>query len=455
MLLKLMNIDKRIKKVFADLFPINRSLTGKGVEETFNYLLKYFLPNGEIKSIPSGTKVFDWVVPDEWNVDDGYILNRKGEKIVDFKKSNLHVMSYSDSVNKTVNSNELLKHIYTLPKYPNRIPYRTSYFNKTWGFCCAHELLKSKKFISPFKVFIQSTFNSKGSLKWLECIKKGRTKKEILISTYCCHPSLANDNLSGIILAAFLFEYLSKLDTKYTYRLVVAPETIGAISFLSQANTKKIIGGMVLSCVAGPGKISIKEGFDTNHFMNESAHLAIKSKFNKDYLTYPFVPVGSDERQYSTPGFRIVTPSIHKSKYYEYNEYHTSADNLNYVSSKSFIESLEAHKRWISLIESYCYPKLINQFCELQLGKRDLYPQVGGTINQDAHRENEKGKYKRIFNFSDKVNLSGAHLEGFQWLMHLADGSISNFEIAKRSKLDITVVNQAIAAMFQKNLLKL
>lgn len=450
-----MNLESRIEKVFSDLFPINRSLSGEGVDKTFDYLIEHFLPSGEVKSISSGMKVFDWVVPNEWNVDDGYIVNGTGEKIVDFKDSNLHVMSYSEPVNKTVNTAELLNHIYTLPKYPDRIPYRTSYYSKNWGFCCAHDLTESEKFVPPFNVVIKSSFNSKGSLKWLEHVKKGRTEKEILISTYCCHPSLANDNLSGIVLAVFLFDYLSKLDTKYTYRLVIAPETIGAISFLSQTNTKNIIGGMVLSCVAGPDKISIKEGFDVNHFMNQSAHLAICSHANEDYLIYPFVPDGSDERQYSSPGFRIVTPSIHKSKYYEFNEYHTSADNLDFVSSASLIESLNVHKSWIGLIESYCFPKSTNQFCEFQLGKRDLYPQVGGTMNQEAHIENKSGSQKRLFNFEDEVELSGAHLEAFKWLMHLADGSISNFDIAKKSKLDVNIVNQAIAAMFQKDLLEL
>ncbi len=450
-----MSLEERIEKVFADLFPINRSLTGKGVYETFNYLLENFSLNGELKSIPSGTQVFDWVVPDEWNINDGYILNGAGEKIIDFKDSNLHVMSYSAPVDKIVNADELRNHIYTLPKYPDRIPYRTSYYKKNWGFCCSHNLFKSDKFYPPFQVFIDSSFNSDGNLSWLECVKKGQTEKEILISTYCCHPSLANDNLSGIVLAAFLFEYLSKLDTKYTYRLVVLPETIGAISFLSQTNKKKIIGGMVLSCVAGPDKLSIKEGFDPNHFMTESAHLAVKSCVGEEYLTYPFVPDGSDERQYSTPGFRIVTPSIHKSKYYEFDEYHTSADDLDFVKPKSLVETLEVHKNWIGLIESYCYPKRTNEFCEFHLGKRNLYPHLGGTLNQKAHHENEVGNHQRLFSFEDEVDLTGAHLDTFNWLMHLADGTISNFDIAKRSKLDISIVNEAIAAMYQKELLEL
>lgn len=450
-----MSLKKRVESAFSDLFPINRSLTGKGVHKTFDYLLNNFPLHGEVKSVPSGTKVFDWIVPDEWNIDDGYILNGAGKKIVDFKESNLHVMSYSVPVDKIVDADELRKHIYTIPRYPDRIPYRTSYYNKNWGFCCSDNLLKSEQFFPPFKVFIDSSFNSNGNLSWLECVKKGRREDEILISTYCCHPSLANDNLSGVILAAFLFEYLSKLDTKFTYRLVVLPETIGAISFLSQANKKNIVGGMVLSCVAGPDKLSIKEGFEKNHFMNQSAHLALKSSVGEEYLTYPFVPNGSDERQYSSPGFRIVTPSIHKSKYYEFDEYHTSADDLNFVKSESLLEALEVHKKWINLIESYCHPKRVNAFCEFQLGKRDLYPNIGGTLNQQAFHDNEGGSNHRLFNFKDDVILKGAHLDAFHWLMHLADGNISNFEISKQSKLDILVINEAIAAMHQKDLLEL
>ena len=450
-----MSLKERVEAVFSDLFPINRSITGRGVHETFDYLLNNFPLHGEIKSIPCGTKVFDWIVPDEWNIDDGYILNGAGEKIVDFKKSNLHVMSYSAPVNKIVDEDELRKHLHTIPRYPDRIPYRTSYYNKNWGFCCSENLLKSEQFFPPFKVLIDSSFNSNGNLNWLECTKKGRIEDEILISTYCCHPSLANDNLSGVVLAAFLFEYLSKLDTKFTYRLVVLPETIGAISFLSQANTKNIVGGMVLSCVAGPDKLSIKEGFDSNHFMNQSAHWAVKSSVSEEYLTYPFVPNGSDERQYSTPGFRIVTPSIHKSKYYEFDEYHTSADDLSFVKSESLLEALGVHKTWINLIESYCHPKLINTFCELQLGKRNLYPNIGGTLNHKNHDENKIFSYDRLFNFNDTVTLNGTHLDAFNWLMHLADGTNSNFEISKQSKLDISVVNEAIAAMFQKDLLEL
>ena len=201
--------------------------------------------------------------------------------------------------------------------------------------------------------------------------------------------------------------------------------------------------------------ISIKDGFNKEHFVNQAAHLALKKCVGKEYLTYPFVPNGSDERQYSTPGFRIVTPSIHKSKYYEYDEYHTSADNLNYISASALLETFEVHKEWISLIENYCFPRRKEMCCEFQLGKRDLYPSIGGTLYQKAHKENDDGKQQRKFNFNDKIKLTGTHLDAFQWLMHLADGSLSNFEIAKKSGLDIYVVNEAIAAMLQKDIMEL
>ena len=446
---------KNIEKVFDDLFPINRSITGEGLRQTLKYIKRNFFPEAEIKSVNSGQKVFDWEVPDEWIIKDAYVKNVYGKKIIDFKKNNLHLVSYSSPINKILTKEELLSHIHTLDAHPEWIPYRTTYYKKNWGFCCAKELLSSKEFEGPFEVVIESSFNNAGKLNWLEFTKIGESKKEILISTYCCHPSMANDNLSGIVLGIFLFDYLLKLKTKYTYRLLIAPETIGAISFLSQANTNNFIGGMVLSCVAGPDQISIKEGFDKNHWINKAAHLAIKKIIGDNYITYPFIPDGSDERQFSSPGLRIVTPSIHKSKYYEYEEYHTSADNLNYISSKSLLETLNVYKEWINLIETYCYPKRKNLECEFQLGKRNLYPSLGGSINQSAYLENFNGSKQRSFDLNQNINLTDAHLKAFSWLMHLADGQNSNFEISDKSGIDILIINESIAAMYQNQLLNL
>lgn len=450
-----MFLEQDIDKVLEDLFPINRSLTGDGTLETIEYIQKNILENSTKKSIPSGSKAFDWTVPDEWNVYDAYVKNKHGEKIIDLSDSNIHLMSYSVPFSGVLEKEELLKHLHTLPDFPEWIPYRTSYYTKNWGFCCAHTLLSSDKFEGPFEVKIDSNHNPHGHMHWLEAYKKGTSDQEILISSYFCHPSLANDNLSGFVTAAFLFKYLQTQETRFSYRLALIPETIGAISFLANSNVENIIGGMVLSCVGGPDKFSIKEGFDSNHWINQAAHLALNEYTNNDYITYPFIPDGSDERQYSSPEFRIVTPSIHKSKYYEYDQYHTSADNLDFISSKSIKATLDLYCMWINNIESYSLPKRKSMACEYQLGGRGLYPSVGGAMKQGAHQENQGGSENRLFNFDTQIEVKGEHLDQFRWLMHLADGDHSNFDIAKKSQMDLKVVNESIALFYQKGLIEL
>ena len=448
------DLVQRIERTLHALFPLNRSLTGKGIDDTFDFIKSNFFTNASIKAIKSGSNVFDWKVPDEWHISEAFVKNANGEKIIDIRDSNLHVVAYSSSVNKTVDKEELLNHLHTLPQFPKWTPYRTSYYKRDWGFCCPDELLSSDKFIPPFKVFIDSK-HTNGHLKWLEILKSGESEKEILISTYACHPSLGNDNLSGLVMALYLFEYISSLDTRYSYRLIIIPETIGAIAFLSQANVQKIIGGMILSCVAGPGQVSIKEGFQKDHWINKAAHMAIMNNVGPEYTIYPFEPNGSDERQYSSPGVRINTPSIHKSKYYEYDQYHTSADDLDYISSQYLKETLDIHKDWIHLIESFCYPQRVMMSCEYQLGRRGLYPTLGGTLNQNAHYENKRGSHKREFYFDEEIKITGKHVNAFSWLMHLSDGKNSNFEISEKSGINIKIINEAINIMNRKKLLEI
>ena len=446
--------QNQIQNIFNDLFPLNRSLTGPGVLKTFEYLRNEHLKNAHLKSIKSGSIVFDWRVPPEWTLYDAYIKNGVGKKIIDIADSNLHVASYSSSVNDKISKEELLKRLYTLPSQPDVIPYRTTYYKKDWAFCCKHTLIESKNFVGPFEVYIDSKHDEYGKLNWLEATKQGSLDKEILISTYCCHPSLANDNLSGIVLAVLLFKFLETIETKFTYRLLIAPETIGAISFLHQSKVDKIAGGMILTCVAGPDKFSLKEGFDNKHWINQAAKLALEKHVGEDYIKYPFVPDGSDERQYSSPGFRIVTPSIHKSKYYEYSEYHTSADNLEFISAQNLIQTYEVYKTWVQLIESYSIPKRVDPFCEFQLGKHDLYPSVGGGVKQMSSDRLEGESNKQLENelsgdFPDEMII-----DGFNWLMHLADGNYSNFDVANRANLDLQLVNTLIDKLENKGLLK-
>lgn len=445
--------QESIEKAFNHLYEVMRSITGKGNRFTLRYLKKNFLPDAELKSICSGKEIFDWEVPPEWNVKEAYVKNKYGEKIIDIKDNFLHIVSYSSPVDAILSEKELLKKIFTLPDYPSWIPYRTSYYKKDWGFCCRSELLKSKKFVGPFTVKIDSDLNPKGKLDWLECFHKGELDDEILISTYCCHPNLANDNLSGLIAATKLFEDISKKKTRYSYRLFIGPETIGSICFLSQSNISNIKGGMVLSCVAGPGLLSIKNGFDENHWINKSAMHALEKVTNGNFIKYPFNINGSDERQYSSPGFKLVTPSIHKSKYYEYPEYHTSADNLGFISSSNLMETLEVYKKWISYIESYCKPKRNNPYCELQLGKRGLYPNIGGSLFQIASQNNELTVENK--NNHGNFDITTKHIEAFRWLMHLADGLNTNFYISEKSGIDIDLINQAIAIFYKNDLITL
>ena len=432
-----------IKKTLKKLFPIHRSLTGKGNLETLELISKE-IKNFKIKSVKSKSIIYDWKVPDEWEVKEAYIKNKFNEKIIDFKNNNLHLVSYSVPFQGKIEKKELLSHIHTLKKHPEWIPYRTSYYKKTWGFCCEYNLLKSKKFKGPFEVLIKSSFKKNGSLLYGEAFKKGDTKEEIIISTYCCHPSLANDNLSGLVLAIMLFKYIQDKKTKFSYRLSVAPETIGTLAFIKNLKIKKnIVGGTVLTTVAGPDKVSMKNSFEESSWINRLSRLVIEEFTNGDYINYPFSPDGSDERQFSSPGIRINTPSFHKSKYYEFKQYHTSADNLDYISAEALLESYNLYKKWFLHIENFCYPIRKNKIGEYQLGKRGLYPNIGGSINQKANNNNKK--YNPI--------ISDKHLNAFRWIMHLATGDNSNIDISEKSKIELSIIDDSIKLLFNNKLI--
>ena len=306
-------LKQQINEDLARLFPMNRSLTGPDNLATLDYIKNRYCPSLIVKNIPSGTQVFDWTIPPERSVKDAFVKNGAGKKIIDFKKNNLHLVSYSAPFFGRLTETELLKHLHTLKDHPEWIPYRTSYYSKNWGFCCKHSLLASKDFFGPFEVCVDTTLDDQGHLLFGEALHEGELEDEIIISTYCCHPSMANDNLSGIITAAALFKEITKQKTKFTYRLLICPETIGALSFLSVTDTSNIVGGTVITCTGGPGKFSIKDSFDQYHWTNIATHLTVDEHTGGEYITYQFVPDGSDERQYSSPGFRISTPSIHKS----------------------------------------------------------------------------------------------------------------------------------------------
>ncbi len=367
------NIGFTMYNWIKDLYPFNRSLTGEGNRKTLRYIKK-IIPQLSIKKVRSGTKCFDWKVPAEWNISEGYIENQNNKKIIDFKNNNLHVIGYSKPIDKWINFNELNEHLYSLPKMKDAIPYVTSYYEKRWGFCITHnERLKLNK-KNKYHVVIKSSF-SKGHMNYGELIIKGKTKKEILLSTYICHPSMANNELSGIAVTTFLSKWLLQNKNHFSYRILFLPETIGSIYYLSR-NYKKmkknIVAGYVVTCVGDNRCYSYLPSKIENSLSNRAAKYILK-RIDKKFKLYSFLDRGSDERQYCSPLINLPIGSIMRSKYGEYPEYHTSKDNMKLVSPSGLSGGFVAIRKTIELIEkNFIY---VNTFkCEPQLGKRNFYP---------------------------------------------------------------------------------
>ncbi len=372
------NINE-IDAFLRQLFPICRSLTGEGNRKTLK-LIQKLIPI-ELKEIPSGKQVYDWTIPEEWNIRSAWVKNSKGEKIIDFTKFNVSVVSYSTPIHlKNTKFKDIEKHFHSLPETPNSIPYRTSYYNKTWGFCLTQN---ERNKIAPeeeLEVFIDSSFNENGSMSYGELLIPGKSEREVLLSSYICHPSLANDSLSGVVGATFLAQHLLKQQPYYSYRVIFVPETIGAIAYLSQnpSLSQKTLLAFILTTMGGPGPLGYKQSFIHNHHLHHSIE-TILDNYDRNFKVYPFDIHGSDERQYSSPGFRIPSISITKDKYYEYSEYHTSADNLDYVKAEYIAKTLDVYLQIFKLIDKDRYYINLSPYGEVQLGKRNLYPQLGGT----------------------------------------------------------------------------
>ncbi len=364
------------------LFPITRSLTGKGVKDTLGIIKKEF-PRLKIKKIKSGTKVFDWKIPDEWNISDAYVIDKKGKRIIDFKNHNLHVVGYSTPVNKYIPKKHLIKNLYFLRNQPKAIPYVTSYYKKRWGFCLSYDHFKKikKNYLNNdlFKVVIKSNFNAKGNLNYGELVLKGKSSQEILISTYICHPSMANNELSGPIVSMGLINHFQKKkNLKKTLRFIFIPETIGSISYLSQ-NLKKLkknlIGGFNLSCIGDERAHSCMFTKYNDSPSDEALLQAYKNLNIKKFKIYSFLKRGSDERQYNSPGIDLPIASIFRTKYGNYPEYHTSLDDFDLVTLKGIKGGFRVAKEAINIILKNIYPSS-NILCEPQLSKRGLYPSL-------------------------------------------------------------------------------
>ena len=375
-------IGEDLYKWATELFPINRSITGEGVRETLKYI-KNLIPDLKINSISSGDKVFDWIIPDEWNVKDAYIESPEGTKIADFKKNNLHLMGYSIPVNRVMSLTELQSHLYSINEVPDAIPYVTSYYNRNWGFCISHNDRK-KLPDGNYKVFIDSTL-TKGKLNYGEIIIPGKSRKEVLISTYICHPSMANNEVSGIVVTTKLAKWLNEQNnTQYTYRIVFVPETIGSIAYIHRNCSimkRNVIGGFVVTCVGDNNNYSILNSKYENTLFDKIGNNVIKYYTKNNFNRYSFLDRGSDERQYSSVGVDIPIISLMRTKYGEYNEYHTSLDNLNFISPQGLYGGFEIHKKAIILLENNFIYKVVLP-CEPQLGKKGLYPLVSTRETQ-------------------------------------------------------------------------
>ena len=415
------------------LFPITRSLTGNGVKKTLSIIQKEF-PKLKIKKIKSGTKVFDWNIPQEWNVTDAYVIDKYNNKIIDIKKNNLHLVGYSVPIKKNITKKELFKNLYFIKNQPNAIPYITSYYKRRWGFCISYNeykiLDKRYSLNDKFKVVINSNLNKKGDLNYGELILKGKSKQEILISTYICHPSMANNELSGPIVSMGLINYFNKKKLNKTLRFVFIPETIGSISYLSKNLKylkKNVIGGYNLSCIGDERQHSCMFSKYQNSPSDEALIEAYKILKIKNYKVYSFLKRGSDERQYNSPGIDLKISSIFRTKYGEYPEYHTSLDNFNVVTLKGCVGGFNVVKKSIEILLKRIYPKY-KILCEPQMARRGLYPTLS-----------TKDRDKLIMSYMD--------------FLQYADGTNSLEKISNLIKLELNSVKKINRILFKNNLL--
>lgn len=421
-----MSRGKELFDLVAELYPICRSITGDGVRQTLRIVGRE-IPL-QVREVPAGTPVLDWTVPREWNLRDAWVKDPSGRKVIDLADSNLHVMSYSTPVDRTMPLAELRQHLFTLPDHPDWVPYRTSYYSEAWGLCAAQRLVDGLP-DGDYQVRIDSSLTD-GSLTYGEHVLGGETEEEVLLSCHVCHPSLANDNLSGIAVATHLARRLAEAPRRFTYRLLFVPGTIGSITWLArnQQHLDRVRHGLVLACVGDPGGLTYKRSRRGDAPVDRAvAHVLGRS--GRPHRIIDFEPYGYDERQYCSPGFDLPVGSLSRTPYARYPEYHTSADNLDFVSAEAMADTLDACWEVLTLLEADRRYLNLSPKGEPQLGRRGLYGAIGGR--------------------SDAEERQMAML----WVLNQSDGGSSLLDVAERSGLPFTLIAETAATLREAGLL--
>lgn len=416
-----------IYQLIEELYPICRSITGDGFRTSLEIMAKY-IPL-ELYKVPSGTQVLDWVVPKEWNIRDAYIKNSKGEKIVDFQQSNLHVLNYSTPIDQKMNLSELKEHLFSLPDHEDWIPYRTSYYKENWGFCVTDKLLKSLN-DEEYEVCIDSSLED-GFLTYGEYYVRGELDDEFLISCHCCHPSMCNDNLSGMGLTVQLAKAMRQRQLRYSYRFLFIPGTIGSITWLAvnKDNAWKIRNGLVVACVGDSGPMHYKKSRHGDAEIDRAVMHVLKHS-GHEHKILDFFPYGYDERQYSSPGFDLEVGCLSRTPHGQFPQYHTSADNLDFIKADALDDSFQKYLDVIHVIEeNKCFWNT-SPFGEPQLGKRGLYGEFGGR--KDA----------------DKFEMA------MLWVLNLSDGQHTLLDIAEQSGMTFQTIYEAAVALHKHRLLR-
>ncbi len=413
--------------LIAELYPICRSITGDGFRATLD-IIRRRIPL-QVHEVPSGTRVFDWTVPLEWNIRDAYVKNAEGARVIDFRKHNLHVVNYSMPVHATITLDQLKPHLHTLPDHPDWIPYRTSYYKEYWGFCLTHnELLKLRP--GDYEVCVDSTLVPR-SLTYAEYYLPGETKDEVLVSCHACHPSLANDNLSGIAVASELAARLTSRPHRLSYRFLFVPVTIGSITWLAlnEDTVRNVKHGLVLTCVGDSGAFTYKKSQCGSAEIDRAVAYVLKKKGNP-HRVIDFHPYGYDERQYCSPGFNLPVGCLMRSQHGTFPEYHTSADDLDFVKPQGLEESLEIVEKALQLLD--CNRRYVNQNpkCEPQLGKRGIYQGLAGMPDQKRYEL------------------------AMLWVLNQSDGQHSLLDVTERSGLPFDLIRRAADALEKHDLLK-